>query len=312
MGCGLDVAGNLLSALGPSFAWLAVGRVLVGLGVGAVFVLAYVLAREQGGVRLMGILGGSTSLGLALSLVVGGLIADIPAWRASFAITGALGVVALLLVPTIDLTDRPSPIGRILPLLGRLLRPGTWLVLGVYLAATCTPLVLGVWIVVYLSADPGGLSPWLAGLFGGLLYFITVLTRPIGGLAGHRSANRWWLPALGLALAGGGLAGLALSRSLGPVIVSVAAIGAGFALPFATVVDWVAVALADEPATSLALAQTVGSAVPMAAIPAVGAALHAGAGAAAMGALAAVSLAGALGSARLRRAPAAAGPEPAG
>ncbi|HEX3948023.1 MAG TPA: MFS transporter, partial [Acidimicrobiales bacterium] len=233
--CGLDVVGNLMCAVGPSFGWLVAGRILVGLGVGAVFVLAYVLARDRGGVRLMGTLGGSTSLGLALSLVVGGILADVPAWRASFAVTGALGVVALFLVPSTDLTDRPKSLGRIGPLLAGLLRPGTWLVLGVYLTATCTPLILGVWIVVYLSGDPGGLSPWLAGLFGGMMYFLTVLTRPIGGMAGQRSTNGWWLPALGLALAGGGLVGLALSRTLGPVIVSVAAIGTGFALPFATV-----------------------------------------------------------------------------
>ena len=307
VGCGLEVVGNLVCLVGPSFGWLAVGRVLVGLGIGAMFVLGAVLARDGGGVRLIGVFGGSASLGLALSLVVGGIIAETAsAWRLVFVVSGTVALVTLVLLPG-PIADRPAaPSSRWRPMVQSLRRRSTWRALGVYMAATCTPLVLGVWIVVYLSAPGGGgLRPWLAGTYGGLMFALTVVARPVGGWLGSPSGRvpasvGPWLPALGLGLAAGGLVGLAVDRSWAAALVWVVAIGAGFALPYAAVVDVVAGVVPHQPATGIALAQIIGSALPMAAVPAVGAALYAGRGPLALGVLGVVTLVAAAGAIGLR------------
>ena len=55
--CLLVVAGNLIFALTPIFAGLAVGRILPGLGFALTTTVGIVWARHEGGVKLVGIFG---------------------------------------------------------------------------------------------------------------------------------------------------------------------------------------------------------------------------------------------------------------
>ena len=74
--CLLLVVGNLIFALSPSFAGLAVARAFPGVGFALVNVLGGVYARQAGGVRLIGVFGAAIQLGIAGGLVVGSVLVD--------------------------------------------------------------------------------------------------------------------------------------------------------------------------------------------------------------------------------------------
>ena len=60
-------AGQLLFAVSPAFDGLVAARVLVGVGAGLALVAAPVMARERGGVRLLGMLGGAITIGIGIA-----------------------------------------------------------------------------------------------------------------------------------------------------------------------------------------------------------------------------------------------------
>jgi len=99
-GLGLAFVGSLLCAVTPSFQLLILGRVIEGVGVGAVFsgLLAIIVdsvpAQSRGRAFGMWALIGACSV--LVSPVVGGLLAEHGSWRWIFVLNALITVVALL------------------------------------------------------------------------------------------------------------------------------------------------------------------------------------------------------------------------
>ena len=64
-------AGHVVFAVSPAFGGLLAARIVVGAGSGLALVAGPVMARELGGVRLLGLLGGAVTLGIAVALGLG-------------------------------------------------------------------------------------------------------------------------------------------------------------------------------------------------------------------------------------------------
>jgi MFS family permease len=271
----LELLGCAVSAVGPTYAFQLAARAVVGLGIGIVFVVGTALARELGGVRLIGLFGGAAGLGVGLSLAVGGAIAIDPhAWRDVFVVNGAVAVMGLVASPAAA-PSPPTSHRHFRQIVSSLRHVTTWRVLAVFVASNSVPLVLAVWLSAFLTG-PGGLTSWVAGLLGGFLFALQVLVRPLGGWL--RSSSGRLFPAAGLAGAAGGMVLLSVDRSWAAALVAVTLIGVGFSLPYAAIVDRSARVVAGQPASALAHFQTWGNAVPMVVAPLVGIAFRDGAG----------------------------------
>ena len=272
LACLLAMAGNAVMALSPAFLGLCAGRLLTGIGLGLVFVLGPVFAREVGGVRAMGLFGGFTSLGIALALVTGSVLEDLGAdWRVGFGLAAALPIVPLLLIPrqVPGLTAAHEGWG----FLGRAVRtPRVYLLAILFIAVLSIPLVMSAWIIYYLVAD--GMPHAVAGVFGFLLFLLAMIFRPLGG----RLDAAGWSPAticlVGVTLGAAGLGAMALDRGLAYAIAAVLLMGVGYALPYAPLFDAGERVFPRTPVGSLSMFTFAANISPMLLIPLVGAALE--------------------------------------
>ncbi|NNG39970.1 MFS transporter [Flexivirga sp. ID2601S] len=189
----LFIAGNLLSALAPSYAVLLSGRVLAALCHGAFFGIDSVVAasmvepaKKAGAIAIM--FGGLT-LANVLGVPLGTLLGQQFGWRSTFWAITVIGVVAFAglaaLVPAGTSTQRPDLRAEV-----RAFRePQVWLSLAMtvlgfggmfgaftYIAYTLTD----------LSGFPAGAVPWLLILFGAGLF----VGNAVGGKAADRSVPR--------------------------------------------------------------------------------------------------------------------------
>jgi MFS family permease len=109
------VAGNLASALAPSFAALAAARVLAGLGIGGAWGAGQALIGETFPASLRGRYAAyaqsGAPLGLGLATVVGTFVAPLVGWRGTFAL-GTLPLLLLLLLPVVPESDVWHAAGR--------------------------------------------------------------------------------------------------------------------------------------------------------------------------------------------------------
>lgn len=100
-------AGHVVFAVSPAFAGLIAARIVVGAGDGLALVVGPVMARELGGVRLLGLFGGAITLGIALALGLGSALLDAGAdWRTGFVISAVVCALPLLVLPP-RLATRP-------------------------------------------------------------------------------------------------------------------------------------------------------------------------------------------------------------
>lgn len=243
---GAAVAGNLLLLVDGVFAIAMLGRAIVGVGSGAGFVAGLDLVRAGGGGPvLQGLYGGATMVGGGLALMIVPPLTDATGWQAPYWSAVLLALAAA--VPTLAATGVPR-VGHA----GQwVVRDGSLLPLGILQAATFgLAVIAGNWAVPLLERQ--GASSAAAGLAGGLILFIGVVTRPAGGFLAESVRSRR-LVALALVGVSGGAALLALG---GPFVVS--AIGAlvlGLAagLPFAVIFAAAQRARADAPAAAIAL-----------------------------------------------------------
>jgi MFS family permease len=291
--CILSAVGNVIFAVGPSFAVLAAGRVVVGLGLGLAFILAPVFARGHGGVRSVGILGASIQLGIAGGLLVGSLLADADVdWRVAFGLSALIGASGLLfLSPRFEVEGprkRPRRLVR-----GELRDPDVWRLALLFIATLSVPLIVGAWLVHYLGLS--GMAAALAGALSFVLFAASSALRFVGGRLSAAGLPAPLLAGCAPLLAAVGLALLALDQGVLVVLAAVLLMGAGFALPYAVMMvegQWLFPAVPVAPISLLVL---FANALPVAAIPLVGAALQNGNGEEALLALAAVvALAGLL------------------
>ena len=180
----LACSGISILLLDAGFELALLGRAIVGLGSGAAFVAGLDLVRAGGGAAaLQGTYGGATMAGGGLALMIVPPLTDATSWRAAYW-TAACS-------PSSPRSPRSPPeafhgIGH----------AGAWLLgdrsllpIGLLQAATFgLAVVAGNWVVPLLERQ--GVSSTAAGLAGGLVLFVGIVTRPAGGILAGRVSGR--------------------------------------------------------------------------------------------------------------------------
>jgi MFS transporter, NNP family, nitrate/nitrite transporter len=240
------VLGNAVLLLDTGFELALVGRAIVGLGSGAAFVAGLDLVRAGGGgAALQGLYGGATMTGGGLALMVVPPLTDATSWRAPYWTAAILAVLAAL--PTLAATGLP----RIGHAGAWLLGDRTLLPIGIMQAATFgLAVVAGNWVVPLLERQ--GASSTAAGLAGGLVLFVGIVTRPTGGVLAGRVSGRLLVAAALVGTSAGALL-LALSGSLALSTLGALVLGLMAGLPFAAIFAAAQRQRPDAPGAAIAL-----------------------------------------------------------
>ncbi|MBS4100676.1 MFS transporter [Tsukamurella paurometabola] len=227
----LFVAGNALSAAGPTYELVMAGRILAALCHGGFFGIGAVLAarlvtpdRQASAIALM--FAGLTVANV-LGVPAGTALGHRFGWRATFVAVAVIGLVAMAAIAA--LVPNPSAeTTSVRAQLSVLLRPSVWVACGV------TALVFGGLFGAFTYIEPllrsvtgfgAAAIPWLLVLFGLGLFAGNL----VGGRAADRDADRALL--LFAALLPLGIAAVALAAGSKPLVaVALAAMGLiGFA-----------------------------------------------------------------------------------
>jgi MFS family permease len=240
------VVGNCLLLVDAGLELALLARAIVGIGSGAAFVAGLDFVRAAGGgAALQGLYGGATMAGGGLALMVVPALTDATSWRAAYWSAALLAALAAI----------PTALAGGLPRIGH---AGAWILddrallpIGALQAATFgLAVVAGNWVVPLLERS--GASSSVAGVAGGLILFVGIVTRPLGGaLAGRVSARRL----VAVALVGTAL-GAALLAAGGPLAVSTLGalvLGLTAGLPFAVIFAAAQRTRPDAPAAAIAL-----------------------------------------------------------
>lgn len=226
----LMAVGHAVFAASPAYGGLVAARILVGVGRAFALIAGPVMARELGGVRLLGLFGGSISLGIAAALGLGSVLEDVGAdWRIGFVSSAAVCVAPLLVLPG---RVRAAPAAR--PdrafVLAALRASAMWRLLALFVAANGVPLIVSAWLVAYLT-QRAGVHTAVAGALAFLVFGLTTLVRPLGARLARGGRPFGLLAGGGTLVATGGLLVLAASTSLAIGLIAVVLMGVGFALP---------------------------------------------------------------------------------
>jgi MFS family permease len=240
------VIGNGVLLLDTSLGPALVGRAVVGLGSGAAFVAGLDLVRAGGGgAALQGLYGGATMAGGGLALMVVPPLTDATSWRAPYWTAAALALAAA--VPTFTAGGLP----RVGHAGAWLLRDPELLPIGLLQAATFgLAVVAGNWVVPLLERQ--GASSTTAGLAGGLVLFVGIVTRPAGGVLAGRISGRL-LVAASLVGSSLGAALLAVGGSLVVSALGAFVLGLMAGLPFAVIFAAAQRLRPDAPGAAIAL-----------------------------------------------------------
>jgi predicted MFS family arabinose efflux permease len=274
--CVLSAIGNVIFAVGDSFAVLAAGRVFAGVafGLAAVFIPTY--ARVMGGVKMVGLFGAGLTLGVAASLFLGSIMEGAGVdWRVAFAITAALALISLPLLPNEPVqVQRTASEGEGLAR-EALSNQAWWRVQLLGIATLNLPLIVGAWLVHYLITGYG-LSAAAAGGFAFALFGISAVMRDVAGRITAAGASPAMLVVVGLGIGAAGLVLLGQGSSPGVARVASAQMGVGLSLPYPLYYDEAERVLPDRPVGSLGLMQVGAGIFPVPVIPLFGAALASG------------------------------------
>jgi MFS family permease len=240
------VLGNVVLLLDAGFELALVGRAIVGIGSGAAFVSGLDLVRTGGGgPAFQGLYGGATMAGGGLALVVVPPLTDATSWRAAYWTAAVLAVLAA--VPTLAATGLP----RIGHAGAWLLDDRTLLPLGIMQAATFgLAVVAGNWVVPLLERQ--GASSTAAGLAGGLVLLVGIVTRPAGGVLAGRVSGRLLVSAALLGVSAGSLL-LAIGGPLALSTLGALVLGLMAGLPFAVIFAAAQRQRPDAPGAAIAL-----------------------------------------------------------
>ncbi|MEV6619859.1 MFS transporter [Amycolatopsis sp. NPDC051106] len=197
---GLFIAGNVLSALAPSYGLLMTGRVVAALSHGAFFGVGSVVAaslvapaKQASAIALM-----FTGLTVAnvLGVPAGTALGQAFGWRSTFWVVSALGVVGaigiLALVPHQPKRDNVGLRGE----LAVFRRPQVWLALAMTALGFAGVFASFTYIAPMMTEVAGfssGAVTWLLVLFGAGLF--------AGNLLGGKAADRKLMPSLYVILA---------------------------------------------------------------------------------------------------------------
>jgi MFS family permease len=236
------------AALSWRDAWFAIGmRLLAGFGTAASFVGGSDYVRST--------VGSPVAQGLygAVSMAGGGLsVALLPLWAGwrtpfvSAAAVAAAGVVLVALAPREE--ARVSHAHERVTVADRRLLP-----LGaIHAASFGLSVVLGNWVVTLLHRA-GGVSEHAAGIAGGLVLFLGLGSRPLGGRLVDRPA---WIRASFLVSALG-TAALAAASPFALAVAGAALVGIAAGIPFAPAFAGASRVRPDAPAAAVGLVNMV-------------------------------------------------------
>jgi len=240
------VVGNGVLLIDDSFVPALVSRAIVGIGSGAGFVAGLDLVRAGGGGSvLQGVYGGATMAGGGLALMIVPSLTAATSWRAAYWSAAALALLAAF----------PTLLARGLPRVGH---AGQWvtrdrelLPLGVLHAATFgLAIVAGNWVVPLLERQDA--SAAAAGIAGGLILFIGIVTRPAGGVLA-RGDRRRAVVAVSLVGTASGAALLAVGGPFALSALGALVLGLSAGLPFAVLFAAAQRVRPDAPAAAIAL-----------------------------------------------------------
>jgi CP family cyanate transporter-like MFS transporter len=270
-------AGNILFAVTPVFAGLVVGRAIAGFGLGLAVVTGPVFARATGGVARVALFGAAIQLGIAGGLGFGAIFTDLDVdWRFTFLVSAAVALSPLaFLIGRVGPSFKRGSVSGFIRLVVRSSR--AWRLTALFVSIFSVPLILGSWLVHYLSVD-NGVAAATAGALSFVLFGVSAAAREGGGKLAQRDFSPVLLVGVAPLLAAAGLAILALDDSLGFATFAMLAAGIGFALPYGIAIVQAQRLYPSEPTEPVALVSLVATAVPVPLVPLIGSLLDDGYG----------------------------------
>jgi MFS family permease len=219
----LVVAGASAAALLWQVAAFAIGmRLVAGIGTAASFVAGSDYVRAAIGTAVaQGAYGAASMAGGGLALA---FVPFWSSWQAPFATASLIALAGALLVVLAPAVRSTAPRGARSPVFDRRLRP-----LAVWHAASFgLSVVVGNWVVTLLERG-GGESEHLAGFAGGLVLFLGVFSRPLGG----RFIDRPNVVRASLFAGGIAVAVLPVAQPFPVAVCAAAVVGFAAGIPFA-------------------------------------------------------------------------------
>jgi DHA1 family inner membrane transport protein len=229
---GLFIAGNVLSALAPSYGLLMTGRVVAALSHGAFFGVGSVVAaslvapaKQASAIALM-----FTGLTVAnvLGVPAGTALGQAFGWRSTFWVVSALGVIGAIGILALVPHQKPDPNAGLRGELAVFRRPQVWLALAMTALGFAGVFASFTYIAPMMTEVAGfssGAVTWLLVLFGAGLF--------AGNLLGGKAADRKLMPSLYVILAALALVLVAFvftAHAKVPAAITIALFGAaGFA-----------------------------------------------------------------------------------
>ncbi|MGN6797003.1 MAG: MFS transporter [Gaiellaceae bacterium] len=260
--CGLGVvAFASAAALGWREAWFAIAmRFVAGFGTAAAFV--------GGSDQVRSVSASPTAQGLfgAVSMAGAGLAVSLlplwGSWRAPFysaAAVAALGVVLVVVSPRVAQIPRPA---RLAPTVfdRQLLPLGVW-----HAASFGASVVLGNWVVTLLHRA-GGVSEHAAGIAGGLVLFLGLISRTLGG----RLMNRPDLVRASFVASAAGVGALAIATPFVVAVLGAVVVGLAAGVPFAPAFAGAARARPDAPGAAVGFVNMIAAVVILIGTPLLG------------------------------------------
>lgn len=284
LACVLLVAGNLIFALSPAFAGLALGRVLPGIAFALTNTLGVVWARNAGSVRLVGIFGASIQFGIAGALLLGSGLSDLGVdWRVGFLISAALGLATFAAIPREVASAPPAgqePSGFLRAALGH---ARVYRLALMFISIYGVPMMLSAWLIEYLSRD-GDVRTAVAGVVAFLLFGLSAAARIFGARLSQRGVPHIALGGA-LVLSAIGMAAIALDPVAAVAFAAVVLVAFGFGIPYATALTEAQDLYPQAPGEPVALMTLAALVPPIVAIPLIGHAIAGGNGDVAFGIL---------------------------
>ena len=254
------VAAASALALSWRVAWFAILlRLIAGVGTACAFVCGSEYMRATSGTAVaQGVFGAASMVGGGLALA---LVPLWGTWQAPFVLAAAVASVGAVVVLAAPATQIPSAAREFPSVRDKRLLP-----LGaIHAASFGLSVVAGNWVVTLLERA-GGDSSRVAGVVGGLILFLGVITRPLGGrFYGHALALR-----SSLVLGGVGVALLCLAKPLPVAVLATVIAGLAAGIPFASAFAGAARLRPDAPGAAVGLVNMVAALVILVGTPLLG------------------------------------------
>lgn len=275
-GMALTLAGNVATALAPSYALLLVAKAIGGVGAGFGFLagIRYIQRRYGEGRPHFGqgVYGAGYPLGSAIGLWIMPTLAVAWGWRGAFWATSTVIALALLLWLASTGVDRMRRPGTMLDAA----RCGNcWATTVQHAAGFGLVFAAGTWITTFLLRE-FALPLELSGILGSILLVVAVVARPIGGYLVAREHTPTLLVMRGAQIVI--LVGIVLiafpGRPLVAGILGAVALGLGGGIPYSAVFNTAAASLRSAPSAAQGLTALGGLMGTLVGAPAMGYAIQ--------------------------------------